>query len=87
MENSNRRDFMKKSTLFGTGLMMVNPFNITANPLKAADKVNIAVVGFVDEFVRFTKTNQIGNDNSVSCFNECRHHFSIEIAPSWKAMQ
>jgi len=45
MDNSNRRDFMKKSTLLGTGLVLVNPFNITANPLKAADKINIAVVG------------------------------------------
>lgn len=45
MENSSRRTFLKNSALFGTGLMLGNPFNITANPLRAADKVNIGVVG------------------------------------------
>lgn len=45
MKNSNRRDFLKTSALFGTGLMIGNPFNITANPLRVADKVNLAVVG------------------------------------------
>ena len=45
MTNSSRRDFIKHSALFGTGLMIGNPFSITANPLKAADKINIAVVG------------------------------------------
>ncbi|KYG72645.1 MULTISPECIES: Gfo/Idh/MocA family oxidoreductase [Roseivirga] len=45
MEKTNRRDFLKRSSLFGTGLLLANPFNITANPLKAADKVNIAIVG------------------------------------------
>ncbi len=45
MTNSNRRDFLKTSAIFGTGLMIGNPFSITANPLKAADKINIAVVG------------------------------------------
>lgn len=45
MTNSSRRDFIKHSALFGTGLMIGNPLSITANPLKAADKINIAVVG------------------------------------------
>ena len=42
---TNRRNFLKTSTLFGTGLILANPFSITANPLKAADKVNVGVVG------------------------------------------
>jgi len=45
MKESSRRDFIKTSALFGGGLMLGNPFNITANPLSVADKVNIAVVG------------------------------------------
>ena len=44
-ENSGRRDFMKKTTLAGVGLILAKPFHITANPLKAGDKVNVAVVG------------------------------------------
>ncbi len=42
---TNRRNFIKTSTLFGTGLVLANPFSITAKPLMAADKVNVAVVG------------------------------------------
>ncbi|MEM0932489.1 MAG: Gfo/Idh/MocA family oxidoreductase [Bacteroidota bacterium] len=42
---TNRRNFIKNSALFGTGLVLGTPFNITANPLKVGDKVNIAVVG------------------------------------------
>lgn len=45
MENKNRRDFLKTSAILGTGLMLGNPFSITANPLKIADKINIAIVG------------------------------------------
>ena len=45
MENSSRRTFIKNSALVGGGLILGNPFNITANPLKVADKVNIGVVG------------------------------------------
>ena len=44
-DKTNRRNFLKTSAAFGTGLMLANPFSITANPLKVADKVNIAVVG------------------------------------------
>ncbi|WP_431127656.1 Gfo/Idh/MocA family protein [Flagellimonas flava] len=42
---TDRRNFIKTSTLFGTGLMLANPFSITANPLKVGDKVNVGVVG------------------------------------------
>ena len=42
---TDRRNFMKTSALFSTGLMLGNPFSITANPLKVGDKVNVAVVG------------------------------------------
>ena len=38
MTNSNRRDFLKSSAIFGTGLMIGNPF-------KTVNKINIAVVG------------------------------------------
>ena len=43
--DTKRRNFLKSSALVGTGLMLANPFSITANPLKAADKVNVGVVG------------------------------------------
>ncbi|MGX1928864.1 Gfo/Idh/MocA family protein [Flagellimonas sp. 2504JD4-2] len=42
---TDRRKFIKNSTLFGTGLVLANPFSITANPLVVGDKVNVGVVG------------------------------------------
>ncbi len=48
MQNSNktnRRNFIKTSSILGTGLVLGNPFNITASPFTVADKVNVAVVG------------------------------------------
>jgi len=44
-KNISRKTFIKHSALAGAGLVLARPFNITANPLKAADKINIAVVG------------------------------------------
>ncbi|MFP2997013.1 Gfo/Idh/MocA family oxidoreductase [Spongiivirga sp. MCCC 1A20706] len=40
-----RRDFMKKSALIGTGLVLAKPINIIANPMFSKQKVNVGVVG------------------------------------------
>lgn len=48
MQNSSslkRRDFLKNSALAGAGLFVARPFNITRNPFRTDEKVNIAVVG------------------------------------------
>lgn len=63
-----RRDFMKKSAVVGTGLVLAKPFNIIAGPLFANEKVNIAVVGCGNRGrgVIFSSIPKIPNANLVA---------------------
>ncbi|NER14420.1 Gfo/Idh/MocA family oxidoreductase [Leptobacterium flavescens] len=40
-----RRDFIKKTSVFGTGIILARPFGIRASTFSVFDQVNVAVVG------------------------------------------